>query len=93
MPRHPGATSARGWAKPVAPGRVGNCGQRLAVTGGDLTVACYLSPSLVLKVEFSISPRAPVPGLPAAAGSAHPPRPDPVPGHPAVSGLAARLHS
>ena len=63
-----------------------------------------LPSSLTSKVEFSISPRAPilspaisprapVPGLPAAAGSAHPPRPDPVPGHPAVSGLAARLHS
>jgi len=43
-----------------------------------------LPSSLTPKVEFSISPRAPVPGHPAASGSAHPPRPDPVPSHPAA---------
>lgn len=81
----------RTWSRPELPGGVRNCGQSLAVTGGDLTVAGYLSPSLVLKVEFSISPRAPVPGLPAASGSAHPPCPDPVPSHPAGSSLGAQL--
>ena len=52
-----------------------------------------LPSSLTPKVEFSISPRprAPVPGLPAASGSAHPPCPDPVPSHPAGSSLGAQL--
>ena len=55
-----------------------------------------LPSSLRPKVEFSIfrrPSRAPVPSHPAASGSAHSPRPDPVHGHPAVSSLTARLPS